>query len=201
MLGGGIVHVPGLLTPRDYLALAEQLGRVVQEERIALRPGAHAYVAKPGSVPLHTDHPDVDIIGWYCEEQDTVDGASLLLDAQPVVDALSAAELEALRGVEVACPPLAGGPPTEARPVLRRREGRDEVFCSPWLHPVLRTSANDAAVDGFRARVSAHARDAVREVHLRRGDALFIDNHRVLHGRRAIAEGSRRCLHRVWIRE
>lgn len=201
MLAGGILHVPGSLTASSYRALAEELGRVIHEEQIALRPGAHAYVARPGRVPLHTDHPDVDIIGWYCEEQDAVDGASLLLDAQPVVDGLSAAELETLRGIEVACPPLAGGPPTESRPVLCRRGDRDEVFCSPWLHPVVRTPAHDAAVDTFRARVSARAREAVRELQLRPGDALFIDNHRVLHGRRAIAAGSRRSLRRVWIRE
>jgi hypothetical protein len=52
----GVALVPGL-SPEAYEELARSLGEIVGRERIALRPGAHAYVAKPGRVPFHTDHP------------------------------------------------------------------------------------------------------------------------------------------------
>ncbi len=183
----------------DYLGLARELGALVGAEAIALRPGAHAYVAKPGRVPLHTDHPEVDVVGWLCEVQDESDGASLLLDTRPVLDALAASERELLLRVRLACPQLAGGPPTGTWPVLRETHEGYAVFCSPWLQAVGAKDDEAEALDRFRRRLSAAATTPA-EVRLAPGEALFIDNRRVLHGRRALLESSRRQLLRVWLR-
>ncbi len=180
--------------------LAEGLGDVVGAERIALRPGAHAYVAQPGPVPLHTDQPEVSVIGWWCEAQDDEDGASRLLDTWPVVDSLPEGDRARLRRVELVTPPLAGGPPTMRWPVLRPAPRGEHVFCSPWLRAASDDPEDQVALDAFRSRVSAHARSAVWSVRLRVGDALFVDNRRVLHGRNAIGATSRRCLRRLWVR-
>ncbi|MFO0606906.1 MAG: TauD/TfdA family dioxygenase [Polyangiales bacterium] len=183
-----------------YGRLAEALGEVVGAERIALRPGAHAYVAQPGPVPLHTDQPEVAAIGWWCEAQDDEDGASLLLDTWPVVDSLPDRARARLRCVDLVTPPLAGGPPTMRWPVLRPSPRGEHVFCSPWLRAAGDHPEDQAALDDFRRRVSEHARTDVRSVRLRVGEALFVDNRRVLHGRRAIGAASRRCLRRLWLR-
>ncbi|MEQ1735230.1 MAG: TauD/TfdA family dioxygenase, partial [Rhodoglobus sp.] len=53
--------------------------------------------------------------------------------------------------------------------------------------------------DEFRVRLSASAKVNAFEVRMKLGDILLVDNRRVLHGRRAIAEGSPRRLHRIWI--
>lgn len=195
----GICHVRGLLTTADYQQLAAALGNVVAEETIELRPDAHAYVAKPGAVPFHTDHPQVAIIGWYCVEQDADDGTSMFVDARPVVAAMKVEERDVLRRVELHCPPLHGGAPTGRWPVLRRDGEYDAVFCSPWLHSATPLPDHDGALADFRRRLSA-ATKAAREVRLGPGDAVFIDNRRVLHGRRAIAPSSKRRLLRRWIR-
>jgi hypothetical protein len=183
-----------------YGQLAEELGEVVGAERIALRPGAHAYVAQPGAVPLHTDQPEVALIGWWCETQDDEDGASLLLDTWPVVASLPEAVRVRLRKIELVTPPLAGGPPTVRWPVLRPTARGEDVFCSPWLRSASNDPADQEVLDDFRHRVSAYAKQAVQVVRLRVGEALFVDNRRVLHGRRAIAPNSRRCLRRLWLR-
>ena len=201
----GVAHVSGPLDLAGYLALASSLGEVVSEERIALRSGAHAYVAKSGRVPLHTDHPEVGVIGWLCERQDAEDGASLLLDTRPIVTALSEREREVLRLVELECPPLSGGPPTERWPVLRPSGGLDAVFCSPWLRSARAFDGHQEALDQFRQLISAHAKagigkGAMIDLRLAKGEALFVDNRRILHGRRAIAEASPRQLLRLWIR-
>jgi hypothetical protein len=184
-----------------YGRLAEALGEVVGAERIALRPGAHAYVAQPGPVPLHTDQPEVSVIGWWCEAQDDEDGASRLLDTWPVVDSLPEGDRARLRRVELVTPPLAGGPPTVRWPVLRPTPRGEHVFCSPWLRAASDDPDDQGALDEFRRRVSEHAHRAVQSVRLRVGDALFVDNRRVLHGRHAIAVASRRCLRRLWLRD
>ena len=140
-----------------YVALARELGVLLGEETIALRPGAHAYVAKPGRVPLHTDHPEVDLIGWWCETQDERDGASLLLDMRPVLAALAESERVVLRRVRLACPPLAGGPPTGTWPVLRPAPEGDAVFCSPWLNAVGASDAEADVLERFRRQLSVAA--------------------------------------------
>lgn len=197
--GRGFAHVIGGYDRASYRELAARLGVVVAEEGIALRPGAHAYVAKPGPVPFHTDHPAVDVIGWLCEEQDDVDGASRFLDAKPILDELRDTEREVLRRTTLACPPLKGGPPTEHWPVLKARAGEDALFCSPWLNAVDSNEANQAILNAFRDRLSAAARSATIDLRLSPGEIVFVDNTRMLHGRRALGESSRRRLHRLWI--
>jgi alpha-ketoglutarate-dependent taurine dioxygenase len=214
----GAARAPALSRER-YEALAASLGPVLQRERVALREGAHAYLARPGPVPLHTDHADVVQVAWWCEAADAEDGANRLLDAAPVVAALPATLRDRLRGVALECPPIptaveadpgagagagrrapAGRSPMASRLVLRPRPGRpDALFCSPWLRAVGAGPEDQAALDALRDRLrAAIARAAVR-VRLAPGEALFVDNRRVLHGRDAIAPDSPRCLHRLWI--
>jgi hypothetical protein len=195
----GYVHVRGPLDLAAYRRIADALGVVVAEEVIALRPGAHAYVAKSGPVPLHTDQPQVEIASWLCIQQDEQDGASLLFDARPTIEALTADQRALLRRVYLSCPPVAGGPPRLRFPVLRPGRDSDLLFCSPWLQSADQIVEHQAALDELRNILSAAAKEQSIDVHLAPGDALFIDNQRVLHGRRAIAEASRRQLHRLWI--
>ncbi len=195
----GLAHIRGPLDAAAYRDLARSLGDIVGAELIALRPGAHAYVAKPGPVPLHTDHPEVDVIGWWCERQDEADGASLLFDARPVLDALPEEDRVLLRQVELWCPPLRGGPPTLRFPVLRATPDGDALFCSPWLKSANAIPAHEAALGAFREKLSVAARRSTNSVRLEAGSALFVDNTRVLHGRAAIFERSQRRLHRLWL--
>ncbi len=117
----------------------------------------------------------------------------MLLDTRPVIAALDARERDTLRHVDLACPPLAGGPPTLRFPVLR---GADAVFCSPWLRSADPVPLLERALDRFRARLAAAE---TRSIRLAPGDALFVDNRRVLHGRGAIDARSRRRLRQVWM--
>ncbi len=194
----GVAYVREPLSRRAFDDLMAELGEPVGQETIAIREGAHAYVARPGSVPLHTDHPAVDYVAWWCESQDEVDGASHLLDARPVVDALPSFRRAELHSVHLLCPPLEGGPPTQREPVLRDHRGTTAVFCSPWLRSV--EVERQGCLDEFRTRISVAARRYTRSIRLRAGEALVIDNRRILHGRGAIDPASPRRLQRVWLR-
>jgi hypothetical protein len=199
----GFAVVPGPLSPAAYNDLACTLGEVVGRERVALRPGAHAYLAKPGAVPLHTDHPDVAVVGWFCEAQDDQDGASVLFDAWPLLAQMAEQHLAVLRTIHLECPPLLGGPPSERRPLLRRVQGlqRDALFCSPWLRCADGSAAQQEALGDFRRVLSDAIQNGARRIRLAQGGALFIDNRRILHGRDAIGVNSRRVLLRVWLVE
>jgi hypothetical protein len=198
----GYYFIESSVSEARFAAAIEGLGAVIAHERIALRAGAHAYVAKPGAVPLHTDHPDVELIAWRCVAQDRDDGASLVLDARPVIDAIREEDpsaFERLFDTALQCPPLRGGPPIESRPVLRAHGARSLVFCSPWLRAVDPSAGRQAALDQLRRRLSREASARVTRLRMREGGVLIVDNRRVLHGRAAIAEDSPRRLDRAWI--
>jgi hypothetical protein len=195
----GFSHIPAPLAQEEYTSLAASLGKIVGSELIALRPGAHAYVAKHGKVPLHTDQPQVDVISWRCERQDEQDGRSLLLDTRPIVASLSEKQRELLRSVELWCPLLSGGPPVLRFPVLTPTPEGEAVFCSPWLRAASDGQTHQEALDAFRQLISEAAKNSTTEVRLSPGEALFVDNRRVLHGRKAIGEQSQRRLHRLWV--
>jgi hypothetical protein len=198
----GIVCIDRALDRAEFDSIIERIGAVIAKERIQLRPGAHAYVAKPGRVPLHTDHPDVDFIAWHCVEQDRDDGASLLLDTRPILAAMqseSPANYQRLFETSLVCPPLAGGPPTLQRAVLRSDRAGTHLFCSPWLTAVDNSDGRGEALAELRERLSSAAKTGCVAHRMQRGGAVIVDNRRVLHGRAAIAEDSKRQLRRVWI--
>lgn len=195
----GYVHVREVLDLPAFRRLAADLGHIVAEEVIELRDGGHAYVAKPGPVPLHTDQAQVEIIGWLCRRQDELDGASVLLDSRSFLDAMDEASLRLLRRVRLACPPVAGGPPSMAVPVLRATGRRDLFFCSPWLDPVGGEAEDRAVLRQLWSAIQAAAASSAIRVRLAPGEALFIDNQRVMHGRDALPSNSHRRLHRAWV--
>jgi alpha-ketoglutarate-dependent taurine dioxygenase len=197
----GYVRRAGSFDEGAYRSFVGRLGRIVNEERIALRPGAHAYVAKPGPVPMHTDHPEARFVAWLCLRQDEVAGGSRLYDSRPFLQSLSGEEVEQLRHTELECPPLAGGPPTLRFPVLTASPHSevDEIFCSPWLRAAGGNQERQAILDGFRSRLSHDIQARAFEERLVEGEMLIIDNRRVLHGRGAIDDRSRRELLRFWL--
>jgi hypothetical protein len=182
----------GPLDVDAYRALAGALGPVLREDRIAIEDGARQYVNRPDVVPFHTDHPAVEVIAWRCDAQDEHDGASLLLDARAVLVTLSPADRHALREVVLSCPGLTRTAAREPWPILR--DGHDErFFFAPWLP----TASTSPALDALRAAIAAAPSTA--RVRLGVGEAIFVDNQRVMHGRDAIAPASPRRLHRIWI--
>lgn len=186
LVSSGIAVVRGMGSPAKFVALASALGETLLETRVALDARKSTYLAKPEPIPLHTDHPSVATIGWYCDQPDGEDGASLFLDARSVLDAdlECALERETLPVPDVRA---VGGHTTEF-PVARG----GKLFFAPWL-----VTHESRALDLFARRLREAAPSRVR---LEAGDAVFIDNRRVLHGRGAIARSSERVLRRRWLR-
>lgn len=195
----GYVHVRQHLDLRGFRALCSELGHVVAEEIIALRGGAHAYVAKAGPVPFHTDQAQVEFVGWLCTQQDGGDGANLLLDSRPILDSLTVEHRDRLRRVRLGCPAICGGPPRFAVPVLRSGRARDSFFCSPWLEPVGADEQGRETLRSLRRAIEEFAVVRTVRIRLAPGEVLFVDNQRVMHGRDQLLPSSPRKLHRTWV--
>lgn len=195
----GVAHVDVPHDLAEFRILAAQLGYVVAEERIAIRAGAHAYVAQPGPVPVHNDQAQVDIVAWHCVNQDAADGASLLCDGLAAIATLPHEVREVLRRTRLACPPVAGGPPSQKVPVLSASSVGRRLFCSPWLEPVDDDPVQRAALMALAEVLNQPSAPWRSSVRMSPGQSLFIDNRRILHGREAIEPRSPRHLERVWI--
>jgi hypothetical protein len=180
----------------EYLGLMHALGTPGFQTSVELRDDINTYVCQPGEVPMHTDHPEADLIAWRCERQDDLDGASLIIDGQLVAHRCDQ-ETQRILELTYLAPRRAKGVAPVLTPVLRRLRIQTRICFAPWLTPVGDDPAQARAYQRFATAVSA---TAPVEVRLKPGEVLIVDNGRVLHGRRALQAGSRRQLTRLWVR-
>ena len=87
------------------------------------------------------------------------------------------------------------------RPFVVFKRGKPRFF---WLEYALVTEAVDGAGElrtlrRLRRLMSGDAETRKVSVSLEPGDAVFVDNNRLLHGRDKLPAGSKRHLYRLWI--
>lgn len=187
----GFARLPSV----ESLRALSGLGDTVLTTTVALRADARTYLTSPGAVPLHTDHPRADWVAWRCETADPDDGALRLLDAHGALRELPAATLAALHDTWLPAMERLGDVPAPTR-VLAAASPTAPLFYAPWLAP-LDAASSDALHE--LARALARHEPTCTDVRLTPGECVVVDNHRVLHGRRSIREGSPRRLIRHWI--
>jgi alpha-ketoglutarate-dependent taurine dioxygenase len=180
----------------DALGLAAaRLGAVLHSTDVVVRPSSRALVTSARALGPHTDHSRADFVAWLCVEPADRGGETMLVDAWPVLALLPARSLELLREVQLFEHRVFPSDP-ERHPLLSYDSGPPSVYYTYWLRCEL-DAARAHALDQFRALVESSANQV--RFRLERGDVLIVDNHRVLHGRTAIALPSRRHLRRLWI--
>lgn len=155
------------------------------------------------SVPLETPHA---FVALACAEADGRGGRSLLLSAHALAEALRArAGTDVVRALhDPAFPvhvPDRAGLTLRRFPVLSRRDGRVYVR---YRGDAMAAGAAAAPLDEDHERALAAVSEAIADLEptqltLAEGDLLLIDNRCMLHGRTAIAPGSRRRLRRMKI--
>jgi len=196
----GYAIAPGIGSLPAYNHIASSLGRVIVRTTVELDPKRRTYVCSTDAVPFHTDHPAAKFIGWFCERQDEQDGTSLLVDMRHVMEVIGTSKAKALSDVHLPCPRLLEMTTAahDTTPVLEFEDDEPAFYYARWLRP---TRATEAGVEAWNSVFDLLESPAIRpiEIRLDPGDALFIDNRRMLHGRRRLPIGSARRLHRVWI--
>ena len=173
--------------------LLRPLGDIVDETPVRQRSGATTWLAGRDGVPLHTDHPEADLVAWRCEAQDARDGASVLADGHAILRAMGA-RAEALRGVELHVPAQL---PRQTRERCAVWDGR-RLYWAPWCRIVRASDAGRRALALFTSLLAMGF--GHRRVRLGAGELLVLDNARWLHGRDRLSHGSGRCLRRYWLR-
>jgi hypothetical protein len=210
----GYFHLTWPMSMEHYEQTAGRLGTIVlrsdvkvdldrarnqeQVRHIQGRGGIYS----PSPLHLHTD-PNADLVSWYCVEQDAVGGPMLMLDTGNLEEHFSPDELEALSRVDLWSPSRKSETePEELTPVplLSRKNGRYKIFYAPWL---LRDSYDDEATSAlkkFVGYINELEEKQLLSLPVKKQDTIFIDNGRMLHGRGALPETSRRHLVRLYLR-
>jgi alpha-ketoglutarate-dependent taurine dioxygenase len=179
-----------------FRAACEELGDIVYEADIRLGAARPRNYQLPAEIGFHTDHVSAEIVAWRCVTAQQGGGEMRFLDLARIADRLDEAQRAALARVGVADNAAWGG--GEPIPLAVQDHGRLRFHYVPWLQRFPADAEAGAALAAFEAAFRAAADDYV-EVALWPGECVFLDNHRIAHGRAAIPADSPRHLTRLWI--
>ena len=199
MAGGGIYTLASGTSLERFRGVAGDLGDVFYEADVRMGGERPRNYQLPAAIDFHTDHVSAEIAAWFCVERESDGGAMQFVDLSPVAKALDEQELEALGRVRV--PDNAVWSEGGDIPVCAMRNGQHAFHYVPWLKLNAPDDGARQALAKFEAGIALAKAERMVELDLKPGDLVFVDNHRIMHGRRAIPAGSKRNLKRLWIRD
>ncbi len=196
-----LVHLLGSIEARTDLVVDAKFNQLQQMKRKYNINRPSIYQAD--ALAFHTDTPASDVIGWYCVEQDEVDGATLLLDTRDIGNYFTPAELSVLSRVNV--PYMIRNPSTNEEevvyePLISQDNATYRVFYIPWNLLNHNNREQATLLEKFSEYVAYKQRTELIKIRLAPKESLFIDNHRMLHSRGKLPENSRRHLIRFYIK-
>ncbi len=189
----------GHLELRTEIRVSAELTRLQQESRKAAKARPGVYQAE--ALDFHTDRPTASYLGWYCKVQDEHAGESLLLSLKDIQERLPSEVLKTLGEIRTAfmVPRQDGGENLYGAALAQPHPDGCLIFYVPWNLPETLTESQRAALDAFEAYVRDKRQKELLKIRLQPGQALFIDNRRVLHARADLPPDSRRHLVRFYI--
>lgn len=177
---------------------AGMLGDVVYEADVKLGSSRPRNYQLPAEIDFHTDHISAEIVGWYCIEPDLDDGSMQFLDLWSVIDGMDVEGTDALQRVRIADNAAWGA--GAAVPMCTRHQNRLNFHYVPWLETFPADPDARSALRQFEASFAALKTTSFRELDIKAGQVVFVDNYRIAHGRRKISGSSKRHLKRMWLK-
>lgn len=210
----GYLHLPWPMTMENYEAIAGRLGTIVLKSDVKVdaararsqeqvrRIKGRAGIYTPGALGFHTD-PTADLVSWYCMEQDDDGHPMMVLDLRDMEEHFSTEEREILSRVELLSPVITSESEKETliiKSLLTKKNGKFEIFYVPWLVRESEDAAVRKMVEKFAAYVKNKEETQLIVLPVKPGDTVFLDNHRMLHGRGELSRTSKRHLVRFYLR-
>lgn len=180
----------------EFSELISSLGEVIHVEDICSDGRGDALLSSTDALSAHTDHHAASHIVWRCIEQADGGGESVIVDGVLLFEALPEEYKTALRTVRLAEHNVFDGDCDEYPMVTEDSKGKIHLYYSYWL---ARDDLVGIAKKAFEAFSRALHVVPEKRFLLRPGDALAIDNHRILHGRTRILGETKRHLFRYWL--
>lgn len=208
----GYAHIKQPLSLDDFELISEHLGmiksradikidktqEIAQQSARKVKNRPSAYQAE--GFAFHQDNPTADMFAWYCMEQDDTAGTMLLLDTGDVGDYFSAQDLAVMSSVNIRYSlRVKDKEEFSVRPLVLRKGSTYSVYYQPWLLLDSYDKQQSLALEKFSEYLKQKEKTQLISIPIKRGECLFIDNHRILHGRNAIADNSKRHLIRLMV--
>jgi hypothetical protein len=179
----------------DLVFRVEARGQGIRDARNII-----LYSTTSSSFPCHTDgsgkRKPYDILILHCIRQDSVGGDSIVL---PLDEICARLEPHTIRILKEPTFPV----PFGLSPILWEenkehciRYNLEELYYYSNLHGILLSEAQERAIQTLKT-IIMNLEEEKPPFRLAAGDCLVIDNKRALHGRTALAEGSKRLLKRM----
>lgn len=176
-------------------SLLNQFGNVIQQTEIRENPKSTRLLATNKPMGYHTDHHSAKYIAWFCNSQSSKGGASLLIDTTQVFNLMSSSALSLLQNVHVRTHQVFYSDKLSL-PLLSCNKNVPAVYYAKWLVNNPSNLKTHKALSQFENLLEG---TEPTKVMLSEGDILFIDNHRMLHGREGFPANSNRWLTRYWL--
>ncbi len=180
----------------DYFNIISSLGETLYQTEVKMQAGKSNVVYNPQEILFHTDYPKADFVSWFCVNSGNREAPLELIDTVNIRK-MDADTLETLRGIKVGFKCKIDREIYEAPLILDYKFGIGTTY-NPWGLQSEMTDEQKSCYDKL-LKIFEDAERLVIDID--QGDILIIDNRRMLHGRREIAENSPRHLTRVFIKD
>jgi len=210
----GYLHLTWPMSMENYEAIAGRVGTIVQKNDVKVdlaraqnqeqvrQIKGRGGIYSPSALGFHTD-PIADLVSWYCVEQDDGGGPMMMLDLGDLEEKFSADEIDVLRKVELWMPTRKSESEQETLtpvPLLTKTNGKYKIFYVPWLLRDSEDAEMSRATEKFAAYVKNKEETRLIRLEVKPQDTVFLDNHRMLHGRGELPQTSKRHLVRFYLR-
>ncbi len=200
----GYVHINQSAPTELFSFISDLLGKVIHKDQIKIRSEGLFAAYRPEEVFPHTDTSDAHVMGWWCLNQDLVDGSSVLIDSKNVLEKFSSDEIQVLKSLKPRyCSDIDKTKDNFTKfdevSLVYERWGQLKINYAPWLEFELKIEEHKRIMTKFYNELELVTKKEKIEIRLNPGEMLFIDNGRLLHSRRALPQHSKRCLNRTWI--
>ena len=214
ILDKGYVLLPGRRSAEEYEQLGRRLGEVVLRTDVvvdaskrALQEARRKMSGRPSAfqsdaLGFHSDNPMTNVIAFHCVRQDAVDGTLRLVDMPALLDKFSDAEIDELSCVGVSYTYLTGKNRDDeilSEPLVTRADGRLLIFYQSWMIRGELTVHQRQLLDRVAGLIEEAVTTKGIAIRLEQGQSLMVDNRRMLHGRGALPDDSKRHLVRLLI--
>lgn len=178
----------------QFRALACALGDVVGTHDVQLNPRSGRLVSRKDAIPFHNDcSAFADFAGWYCIDPGVIATPTQFMDTKELLRNLGDEDIEKLTKVKVKEP---GRP---VHPLLSARGHNQRFYYLPWFITDFESEDIALAFCAFQTCIAQRTTQPVLEIALAAGEFCFVDDARLLHGRKALSYHDTRHLKRVWI--
>ncbi len=214
VIENGYVHIQTPLSEVQFETLSKGIGSIElktdilidmkqdrsQQDARKVKGRPSAFQAK--GFDFHMDCPDMRVMCWLCKIQDKVDGTMLMLDTKGLADHFSNEELEGLGKVMIRYSDLKTTISNEKfllKPLVSFQNSSYLVYYQPWLLLEKYNEPEDSFLKKFEAYLKKIEKTNMIPIRPKKGESLFIDNRRLLHGRAKVGEQSNRHLLRLML--